>query len=213
MEILAQILYLHAARALVNTRLGLAHHHGAFVVLILDISEYFFHKILERHQSGGAPELVNHHGHRAFLGKETAHHLVGQQRLRCEHHRFYMVFPVGLRIKQLTHVDIAQHIVDIVAIHHNLAAAGGCEERRKLFACGGGNVHGHNLVAGLHAVAQMGGGEIKGIMEYLHFRLHRTFLGIHLIYGLLQILVEVADGEHTHSRAVGLHAKQSHQRS
>lgn len=54
------------------------------------------------------------------------------------------------------------------------------------------DVNRHNLVARRHAIAQMGGGKIECVMEYLHLVFNLGLLVGLLVDGLLYIVVEIA---------------------
>ena len=137
-------------------------------MLVLDVAENLLDQILEGHEPGSAAKLVDHHSHRAFLGEQAAHHRIGQEGLGGIEHLLDVLLPVGRRVEQLGDMDISYHIVYISAIDQYLAAARRGEEVRELLTGGLVDVDSHKLIAGSHAVAQLGRREIECVVEDLH---------------------------------------------
>ncbi len=93
---------------------------GALVVVfIFNLAENFFHNIFESYQSGSTAKLVDHNSKSLFLGHESAHHLVGEHSLGGVEHRFEALSPVGVGVEEFKHMDVAQHIVDIIVVDHD----------------------------------------------------------------------------------------------
>ena len=73
--------------------------------------------------------------------------------------------PVFAGLEEFGYVDVAQYVVDFTLVNEYFAAAGGGKKSRELRGGGVVDVHGHNLVARRHAVAQVSRGEIDGVAE------------------------------------------------
>ena len=89
------------------------------VVFVLNVAENLLHEVLEGDHTGGSSELVDDDGYGALFGQEAAHHLVGHEGLRGVDHGFEMFAPVAFGLEQLADVDIAEHVVDILAVYYD----------------------------------------------------------------------------------------------
>ena len=74
---LVGLLYLQAARKQIFVAAEIFGYIVLCVVLVLNVTEDFFHKILERYDAGSTAELVHHNGQSFFLRDEG-----GEQFLR-----------------------------------------------------------------------------------------------------------------------------------
>ncbi len=186
------VFYLRTPGELINSGGDFALYELHVVVLVLYVAEDFFNEVLQCHHSGCAPEFVDYYCDGAFLGQKTAHHFVCHQSLGGEYHRLEAFAPVASWSEQLAHVDVAEHIVNVLAVDDYLGASRLGEQLAKLCGRGSVDVHGHNLVTWGHAVAQVGGGEVESVVENLHFVLHLGFLLGLLVDGLFDVFVKVA---------------------
>ena len=181
------------------------------VVLVLNVAEDFLHQVLQRHHTAGAAKLIHHNRHRATLFEQALHHILRKHGFGGEKHRLHLLLPVHIGHEKFAHRNEAEHIVDVVVIHHKLAQTGLGENLHQSVAVGLVDVHRHNLVAWHHTVAQVGVAEVKGVFKDFHLALHLFVLVLALVDGLLQIRIQFLHREAVHLLLVDFHAKHSHQ--
>ena len=166
----------------------------------MDVAEDFLHEVFEGDKAGGAAEFVDDHGDGAFLGQQAAHHGVGHQRFGSVENRMDVLAPVARRVEKLRHMDVAEDVVDVLAVDYDFRAAGRSEEFRQRLAVGVVDVDGHEFVAGRHAVAQVGRREVECVPEYLHLVFYGLFFVLKCVDGFFEIGVEVAHRQQAYCR-------------
>ena len=110
------VFYFRAPGEFIDARGNLSLDELHVVVLVLYVAEYFLHKVLKCHHARRAAEFVDDYRDGTFLSQEAAHHFVGHEGFGGEHHRLEAFAPMTPRGEQLAHVDVAEHIVDVLAV-------------------------------------------------------------------------------------------------
>ena len=142
------------------------------IMLILDLTRYLLHDILKGHQATGSAEFIDDYGQRPFLLHQLFHQFRGLHGLRHKTDLPHEISnqPGVLGMIQLEHVrgmDVADDMVNILVVDHNLAMATLHENLLQLFYRGS-ILNGINLRAGNHTVADLGLRKLEGILEDLH---------------------------------------------
>ena len=88
-------------------------------MLILDVTENLFNKVLKRDHAGCASELVDNNRNRAFFGQQAPHHFICHQGFRGKDHRLETFPPFTTGGEQLTDMDIAENVVDILPVDND----------------------------------------------------------------------------------------------
>ena len=90
------------------------------IVLVLDISEYLFHQILQRNDAGCTAEFVHNNGNRLFLLHKEFNQLMRRHRFGHNGYFLHIVSPVRRISEHLGRMDIADHIIYVSVIHDYL---------------------------------------------------------------------------------------------
>ena len=96
--------------------------------------------------------------------------------------------------KHLRTVDIAHDMVNVSLIDYQLTVSAFHEILQQFSRCTRVHIDGMNLRSVNHAVANLGIGEVEGVLKNLHFIAYRLIVRS-VIYGRLQKIVEVDLGE------------------
>jgi len=148
---------------------GTGHHLGAggFVVFIVDLADHRLDQVLQRHQSVGAAEFIDHQGHVNPAGLHLDHQVVSPH--RAGHIEYLTAQPaqhrlvhgraarlVGQHLEHILDVDLAHRIVERVAIDRHPGMLG-LDETGQDVAERAADLHSHDVGPRRHHVLHLEG--------------------------------------------------------
>ena len=108
-------------------------------------------------------------------------------------------------------MDIAHHVIDVVAVDHNLGEACLRKLLHEVGARGGVDVDGNDFVARNHALPYLRVLEVDGVAEDFNFVFHLRSVGVVAVHGLLYEGIYLVHGNVRRGAAFGLDAGHTHQ--